>query len=128
MNVADQFMLALTIWRENRGGGRIGMQSVANVVMNRVSKRHTSAYEECTARLQFSSITAPGDPQLANWPAVIDSMWQEAQLLAAQACGPGGLTDITDGATNYYAVSIPEPDWAKKMQFTVEIADQRFYK
>jgi hypothetical protein len=43
MTIADQFVLALTCWRENRGGGIPGMQSVANVIMNRAAKRTIGA-------------------------------------------------------------------------------------
>ena len=127
MNVSDQFMLALTAWRENRGGGRTGMQSVMNVILNRVQKRGTCAYMECTRPLQFSSMTAPHDPQLANWPMVLDPTWQTAQALAQTAIA-GDLPDITDGATNYYALSIPEPSWAAAMTKTVEIEGQVFFK
>ena len=40
----------------------------------------------------------------------------------------GKLTDITLGATSYYAVSIPPPYWAASMTPTVMIANQRFFK
>lgn len=105
------------------------MQSVMNVIMNRAAKLHTTPYEECVRKLQFSSITAPHDPQLTNWPCVTDPAWQKALLLAAQACGAGGLTDITDGALNYYALSMTEPpSWAAAMIQTVDIAGQRFFR
>lgn len=104
------------------------MQSVMNVVMNRVNRDHSTPYEECVKRWQFSSITAKNDPQLGNWPVATDPAWQEAQLLAAQACGNGGLTDITGGATSYYAASMANPPtWASALRFTIEIEGQRFY-
>lgn len=130
MSAADQFMLALTAWRENRGGGRAGMQSVINVVLNRAKRRNTTPYEECVRPWQFSSITAKDDPQLANWPtperAEDWQRWHEAQNLAAEG---DGLNDITDGATNYYALSMAEPPpWAVAMTPTVDIEGQRFLK
>lgn len=127
MNLTDQFILALTAWRENRSGGRTGMQSVMNVILNRAEKRGTCAYMESTRPLQFSSITAPNDPQLRNWPTVLDPAWQVAQALA-QTAADGELADITDGATNYYALTIPEPSWAAAMTRTVEIEGQVFFK
>jgi len=128
-SVQDQFMLALTAWRENRSGGRPGMQSVMNVLMNRVARRNSTAYEECVRPWQFSSITAKNDPQLTVWPARDDPAWQEALLLAEQAGTPYGLIDLTDGATSYYAASLsPVPTWAAVMTKTGEIAGQVFFR
>jgi N-acetylmuramoyl-L-alanine amidase len=127
MTIADQFLIALTAWRENRGGGLQGMQSVANVIVNRAKARNQTPYQVCTARLQFSSITAAGDPNLILYPQQTDSEWTTAQLLAGQAAS-GTLEDITEGATSYYALSIPAPYWAASMKKTVEIAGQVFFK
>lgn len=128
LNVSDQFMLALTAWRENRGGGRTGMQSVMNVILNRASRRNSTAYEECVRPWQFTSITGKNDPQLMNWPAATDPAWQEAQNLAANA-STGDLADITSGATSYYALSMTTPPtWASALTKTVEIEGQAFFK
>lgn len=105
LTVADQFMLALTAWRENRGGGVSGMQSVMNVILNRAARDRSTPYAECVKRLQFSSITAKGDPELTLWPVLGTPdwlAWQQAQQLVAQAVA-GALQDITSGATDYYA-------------------------
>lgn len=102
MRVQDQVVLALTMWRENRSGGVAGMQSIANVVTNRVHRRGSDAYAECTRALQFSSITAKGDPQLSLWPSDGDVLWDQALDLAARALA-GALEDLTNGATLYYA-------------------------
>lgn len=101
MNIADQFMMALTAWRENRGGGEEGMQSILNVIMNRCHKHSSSPYAECVRKLQFSSITASGDPELTLWPEENDTQWQQAQNLVTRA-GDGLLNDLTGNATLYY--------------------------
>ncbi len=102
MRIQDQVMLALVMWRENRGHGIEGMQSVGNVVLNRAAKRGTNVWIECTRRLQFSSITAKGDPELTLWPGDSDAQWQDALDLAAKAA-VGALEDLTNGALLYYA-------------------------
>jgi hypothetical protein len=102
MTIADQFVLALTAWRENRGGGIAGMQSVINVVCNRSTHRRTDAYTECVRPMQFSSLTAKGDPELTLWPADNDPQWLEAIALAGQAA-VGTLEDITDGSNLYFS-------------------------
>ena len=128
MTIADQFMVALTAWRENRGGGYEGMQSVANVILNRAHKRGTTAYEECIRPWQFSSITAKADPELVLYPALTDPQWKLAMNIAQDAAD-GKLSDITGGATFYYALSIPHPPmWAQAMQKTAEIQGQIFFK
>ena len=128
MSAEDIAILALTCWRENRGGGYAGMQSVANVVTNRVKQRKTSLYAECTRKWQFSSITAESDPQLDLWPSENDPQWIQALQIAQQAAD-GILPDITLGATSYYATSMTTPPaWAAQMTYTVTIEGQKFYK
>lgn len=119
---------ALTAWRENRGGGTPGMQSVLNVLCNRATHRGTSVYAEAVRKWQFSSMTAPGDPNLILFPADADPQWSMALILAGQMADHG-LQDITGGATSYYADSMADPpSWAASMTSTVEIAGQRFFK
>ncbi len=52
--------------------------------------------------LQFSSITAKGDPETGLWPSDSDPAWQSALALASRAAA-GMLDDITGGAMLYYA-------------------------
>lgn len=128
MTLQDQFLLALTAWRENRGGGAVGMQSVMNVIINRAASRKTSPYSECVRKWQFSSITATGDPELVLWPADNDAQFVTAQGLVAQAVA-GTLQDITGNAKSYYALSMKTaPAWAATMTKTVEINGQVFFK
>src|ERR1700692_3939206 len=102
MTIQDQVIGALTCYRENRSGGVQGMQSVFNVLMNRAKKRMTDVYTEAVRKLQFSSMTAAGDPELTLFPTDMDSQGAEALTLAYQA-STGNLDDITGGATLYYA-------------------------
>lgn len=127
MTIADQFLIAITAWRENRGGGFTGMQSVINVILNRAKLRNQTPYQICTARLQFSSITAPNDPETILYPSSSDISWPIAVQLTEQAVA-GTLEDITEGATSYYALTIPAPYWAASMTKTVEIKGQVFFK
>ena len=143
MTIQDEVILALTAWRENRGGGTAGMQSVMNVILNRAAKRATDAYTECIRPMQFSSMTAHGDPELTLWPADADPQWQTA-LQMAQRASTGSLPDLTGGATLYYApkgiqssVTFTLPDgsvipfpstWNENVcKYTATIADQVFF-
>ena len=128
MTMQDQVIGALTMWRENRGGGQEGMTSVLNVLMNRAKARGTSVYTEAVRAKQFSSMTEPGDVNLVLFPQAGDQEWQEALALAAQASA-GTLEDITGGSLSYYAESMKEPPyWAKTMEKTVIIGGQIFFK
>lgn len=101
MNPEDLFMVALCCWREARNQLEDGMTAVAWVIRNRSLKHQTSPYFEVTKKLQFSSITAPGDTQLSIWPIEADGRWQDA-LQIAQKVWAGSMVDPTDGATLYY--------------------------
>lgn len=131
LTIQDQVIGSLCAWREARGGGVEGMQGVWNVLINRASTRHTDVFTEATRRLQFSSMTAPGDPNLVKFPTAADSQWAEALTLAYQA-SVGQLDDITGGATSYYAPKgMPDgkaPGWAATMTQTVIIAGQIFFR
>jgi hypothetical protein len=133
MTIQDQVIGALCAWRENRGGGTTGMQSVFNVLMNRAELHGTDVYTEATARLQFSAMTAQGDPETtlfahanvskADWDA-----WEDALTIAGQAANDA-LPDITGGAVNYYALTMATPPfWVAKMTKTCVIEGQAFYK
>ena len=132
MSQTDIAIGSLCAWRENRGGGEPGMHSVLNVLVNRAVARGTSIEQESLRPWQFSSMTAKGDPQLRLGPDCLDaadlSAYLTAVRLAAEA-DAGNLPDITGGATSYFASSMADPpEWAASMQFTVEIAGQRFYR
>jgi hypothetical protein len=144
INSIDTTFLAVTAWKENRGGLTPGMQSVINVICNRATARGTSPYQECVRPKQFSSLTEENDPELILWPSVTDPQWEEAQSLA-QLAALGTLEDITSGATLYYAPAgqkwtarftlpggtvVPFPDdWNESaVHFTVEIASQLFFR
>ena len=127
MTIEDQVIGALCAWRENRGGQIEGMQSVLNVLHNRAIARGTSIYAEAVRKWQFSSMTAPGDPNLILFPSEQDSEWQIALKLTDQL-SKGLLEDITQGATSYYAQSMPvPPGWAATMRQTVIIKGQIFF-
>ena len=129
---------ALCAWRECRGGGTAGMQSVINVLQNRARKNNTSLYIEATKYEQFTSIAPPAGmtaqySEADLWPEPTNSVdWLDygiAEFMVNKAI-QGTLNDLTEGATMYYAASMKEPPkWDfTKLQATVEIANQKFFK
>lgn len=106
MTIVDQVIGAIVAWKEARGDGEQAMQAVINILQNRAKARGTSVYVEAVRPLQFSSMTAGGDPMLIKWPwpanAADFDAWEVAFNLAETAA-TGGLTDLTNGSTLYYA-------------------------
>ena len=132
MSVWNIAVTAICAWRENRAGGLNGMQSVINVLQNRAKASGLTMADEALKKWQFSSMTAPGDPQLSLGPNFTDThdemAYRTALRLAAEA-DSDNLPDITGGAVNYYAVSMTTPpSWAGSMDRTTEIQGQIFFR
>ena len=132
MTPQDKGTAIVCIWRENRGGGVAGMQSVLNVLLNRAIRDNSSVKAEALKRLQFTSMTYARDPEIRLGPDFLlagdESTWDAAAVLVEEAAS-GTLEDITGGAVNYYAASMAEPpDWAASMTRTVVVAGQIFFK
>ena len=140
----DKDAAARTAWMENRGGGEVGMHSVVNVIINRANigqayaaahgKPHPlfgdgTVYAVCHAPLQFSCWNAD-DPNLHKG---LDVDCNDPEFAIAlelvDLASLGNLPDITDGATSYYALSMPHaPYWAEDHAPTAVLAGQAFFK
>jgi len=119
-----QFVMALTLWREARGASHAARIGIASVIRNRTTPRK-DVVAVCTQPWQFSSMTAPGDPNLIHWPATGDPQMQDCLSIAAQTLGP----DTTAGATFYFTAPLTEPPkaWGNVVG-TVTIDGVHFYK
>lgn len=118
---------SLTAWREARGEGTDGIRAVLHVIDNRATSERKSWAQVVYQRLQFSSMTYGQDPQLCNVPVAPDAVFEECYQLALVVAA-GTDPDLTLGATNYFADSIPMPEWAKSMKETAKIGRQTFFK
>lgn len=130
----DAEAMARTIWAECRSGGRLGMQAVAGVIVNRAKMPPgywwgTGLYGVCVQPWQFSCWNA-GDPNLPKLRAVTaaDPEFAIALDLAAMAVA-GTLIDLTNGADSYYArTMISPPSWAKTGVRTYQDDWHNFYR
>lgn len=129
MNWAEfyKWCAALCAWREARGEGRDGIRAVLHVIANRATAQKKSWAQIVYASLQFSSMTYPHDPQLTKVPVLPDLTFVECYELA-DSIFTGGDFDLTNGATHYFADSIPPPEWAATMTQTAKIGHQTFFK
>lgn len=111
----DKSAITLIMLGEARNQGVMGMRAVGHTVMNRVAlngyRGHT-VLEVCMHPYAYSCMNEndPNRDYLINH-AESDPMYIEADALADKLLA-GQLTDITGGATYYYAQGTPMPKWA----------------
>lgn len=100
-------VLALVIWREARGESHEGRAAVACVIRNRVLATHLEDQWEdvIEKKWQFSSMTAPGDGMLVQWPKQPDAAFEDCMLIATAAI-EDTLIDITNGACFYANLAV----------------------
>ena len=129
----DVDVLARTCYGEMRGQGMEGLHAVANVVVNRVNSGITwwgkGVQGVCQAPFQFSCWLA-NDPNLPQIKSVDDQnpVFRDCIEVAKDAVD-GLLEDITNGATSYYADSMPEPPkWAIGKSPCATMAETLFFK
>jgi spore germination cell wall hydrolase CwlJ-like protein len=126
---ADQTFLSLTIWREARGEIFLAKLAVAYSILNRVARPSWWGNDIMSVvfkRWQYSSLTAPGDPQLATWPNAADAAWRDAMRAANEAIS-GTTPNPVPGADSYYDLSIAPPKWADPKKFVKAVDKFRFF-
>ena len=132
----DIDVLARTIWGEARGEGSIGMQAVANVVMNRalISELKGGHYwwgnsvvQICQRPYQFSCWNKD-DPNYRQLLAAEsdDPLFAMAIRLSRLAIDHI-LDDVTKGATHYHAAGI-SPHWTRNEKPCAVVGRHIFYK
>ena len=126
--MADKVFLALVVWREARGESLTGQTAVAMSILNRVHRPSWWGNDVMTVvfkKWQYSSMTAPKDPQTINWP-VNDAVWKQCLQVASDAIV--GLTpDPAPGADSYWDSSITAPKWATQDNFVCKIGKLSFH-
>ena len=128
-------VLARTMWGEARGEGSIGMQTVAQVIMNRVrvAQSHdgywwgNNVVQVCQKPYQFSCWNKD-DPNYRQVIAVDDKdlHFVTARRIARRVYY-NTVDDITEGATHYHARGIT-PYWAKNEKPVTVIGSHIFYQ
>jgi cell wall hydrolase len=131
-------LLAIDIWREDRGQTHASRVGIGWVVKNRVAHPGwwgNTLIQVITHKWQFSSMTAPGDPNLIDWPQendtplpVNDAVWADCIEIAQGIVG-GTISDPTNGAIEYYTLPLTEPpkSWGPTTELVV-IDDVHFCK
>ena len=129
----DVVVLALTCWGEARGGGIPGMQSVANVVMNRVNHPRwwgTTIRTVCLCTGQFDCWNQNGPNYDKMIHLSLDNQNYLIALGVAYLAKTGVLPNITMNSDSYYALSMSTPPYwaAPPATHVVDIAGQSFWR
>jgi spore germination cell wall hydrolase CwlJ-like protein len=122
-------LLALVIWREARGEGSQCMTAVGCAIRNRVKrpgwwgKDYISVISK---KWQFSSMAAPGDPQLIRYPQTGDGSFEQAMQIAEWVINETAF-NVFPGADSFFDESIPRPKWATDETYCGKIGRMEFH-
>ena len=128
-------VLARTLWGEARGESAMGMNAVANVVLNRVrvAEDHgkywwgNNIIQVCQKPYQFSCWNR-SDPNFRKLQEVDESdLYFATALRIARRASAEALEDNTEGATHYHAAGVV-PYWAKNEVPVAVVGNHIFYK
>ena len=126
----DVEVLAKTIYGEARGEPVEGQYAVGATVVNRLAL-HTwygsTVTGVCLKPYQYSC-WLKSDPNYQKLIVMEDTDPLLLPFINIAEEVINGTNDPTNGATHYYAVSIPPPAWIANATFTVQIGHHRFYK
>ena len=132
----DRDILARTLWGEARGEGLAGQIAVAWTIRNRVEDGKAKSWwgegyaGVCLKPYQFScwNQNDPNYPYLSGAKEIPPKQSAQAQR-AADLVIAGAEADITNGATHYYATTMPKPPaWAAKATQTLRLGNHLFFK
>lgn len=132
--VAEEKLLAATIWAEARGETRQGREAVAWVIKNRAAKGGWYGHSINSVILkpwQFSCYNS-GDPNRQKIIKLVtgqayDNEFSDCESTARDVLS-GICPDPTSGATHYHNFYTCHPEWAATLHETVTIGRHRFYK
>lgn len=123
------FLLALTMWREARGESKECKVAVAWSILNRVARGGwwgDRVDKVIRKKWQYSSMTAPGDPNLVAWPDLDDPSFVDCATIAYDVLH-NAIANPVPGADSYFDISIQAPAWTKDARLVAQIGRIIFY-
>ncbi len=132
----DRDVFARTLWGEARGESLAGLQACAWTIRNRVFDGKAKSWwgegyaGVCQKAWQFSCWNAsdPNAPFLTGAKPIPAGEYKHALAVAMEVMA-GVVPDPTDGATHYYATSMPKPPtWVKGAKRSLKFDQHIFFK
>jgi hypothetical protein len=131
MDLYDDFIAALTVWREARGEPPDGRLAVAMVIRNRMKDPRwpDSASNVCLQAKQFSCFNL-GDPNSVLFPtATGDESWKSSCVAWMKSKHLSlASDDLTHGANHYLNPNAGRPNWLDSSKVTMKIGNHTFLK
>lgn len=122
-------LLALVVYKEARGEILQAQIAVAYSILNRVAHPGwwgSSLSAVIGKKWQYSSMTAPGDPQLGLFPKRGDGAFDQCMNVAGMVLN-NQVANPVPGADSYYDTSIAPPAWATPDSFVKQIGKLIFH-
>jgi spore germination cell wall hydrolase CwlJ-like protein len=131
-NIADTALAWITVWREAQGEPMAGQIAVCYTLITRAAHPSWMGHtiEECAIKAwQYSSLTAPGDPNLIKWPKLSDPVGLACMRVADEVLR-GAVGNPFPGADSYYDDSLPSipKAWGPNPKFLGKIGRLNFYQ
>lgn len=135
-SAADIDILARTLWGEARGESQAGMEACAWTIRNRVFDGKVKSWwgegyaGVCQKPWQFSCWNSndPNSPFLRGAKPIPAGEYKKALAVATSVVN-GSIPDPTNGATHYYATTMPKPPvWVKGAKQTLKLGRHIFFK
>lgn len=132
----ERDILARTLWGEARGESLVGQIAVAWTIRNRVNDGKAKSWwgegyaGVCLKPWQFScwNKNDPNYAYLSGARPIPAREFKQAVTAADHVIGSAG-PDPTNGATHYYATTMPKPPtWAKGAKLTLKLGHHVFFK
>ena len=132
----DRDILARTRWGEARGESLVGQIEVAWTIRNRVNHGNAKSWwgegyvGVCQKPYQFScrNKNDPNYSYLSGAKQIPFREFAQARIAAEQVMS-GKVPDPTNGATHYYATTLPKPPvWLKGAKRTLKLGRYILFK
>lgn len=119
---SEGYLAAQTIALEARGESFEGQVAVGEVIRNRAKQAHSDVEAVVKAPYQFSCWNN-GKQARKALSGVSDGEMQRAW----RAWEASATSNVTNGATHYFAPALCKPSWAKKLNRTARLGNHDFY-
>lgn len=129
----DRWLTAICLYREASNQSYSAILGKAFVIRNRALRKTwegSTPAQVVTCKMQFSSMTAPGDANLIRWPTdPEEKAWLNCTLAAQAVCiDPPIGRDVSGGAEFYfdYPENEPPKEWGS-VKLTAVIDGTKFW-
>jgi N-acetylmuramoyl-L-alanine amidase len=123
----ESSVVAAVLVAEAGGEGRVGMEAVAEVILNRSRSSRTSFFEVVTKPKQFSCLNGLTPDRLVGKWSAHPRFSLALEIVRRMTCDPDKLPRRTNGA-DHFSRRDEEPYWASGRAPVAVIGNHAFYR